>query len=372
MRRKNAYIRLLLIPFALIYRLVTDVRNMLFDLNILPSERFPVPVICIGNISAGGTGKTPFTEYLIRLLAQQYRVAVLSRGYRRETAGFVLAKENCTAQDVGDELCQIKRKYPDVIVAADADRRHGVRRLLALPATERPNVILLDDAMQHRYLLPSLTIMLTEYDNMYYDDTLLPAGNLRESHHAVYRADIVVVTKCPENIKPIDLRLMEKNMSLMANQRLYFSGISYHRIEPLFPSAKSKPSALTEIDKKEGILLITGIANPQPLIKMLKSHFDDIHLCEFPDHHPFKQPDIQRIDDMFREIRSASRRIICTEKDAARLKSLNSLPAAWTACLYYLPISVTFMFEHGDDFDTRILKHVLSTINIQQKNNVGN
>jgi tetraacyldisaccharide 4'-kinase len=347
-------------------------RNMLFDLNILPSERFPAPVICIGNIAAGGTGKTPFTEYLIRLLTKQYRVAVLSRGYRRETAGFVLAKENCTAQDVGDESCQIKRKFPDVIVAADADRRHGVRSLLALPATERPNVILLDDAMQHRYLLPSLTIMLTEYDNLYYNDMLLPAGNLRETRQAVYRADIVVVTKCRENIKPIDLRLMEKSMSLMANQHLYFSGISYHRIEPLFPSSESNPSTLTEIDKNESILLITGIANPQPLIKMLKAHFNTVHICEFPDHHPFKQQDIQRIDDTFRKIHSASRRIICTEKDAVRLKSSDSLPAAWKSCLYYLPISVTFMFERGDNFDTRILKHVVSTINIQQKNNVGN
>jgi tetraacyldisaccharide 4'-kinase len=342
---------------------------MLFDLNILPSERFPVPVICIGNISVGGTGKTPLTEYLIRLLAKQYRVAVLSRGYKRETTGFLLAGGDCTAQDVGDESCQIKRKFPDIIVAVDADRRRGVRRLLALPAGERPNVILLDDAMQHRYLLPSLTIMLTEYGNLYYDDTLLPAGNLRESFHAVYRTDIVVVTKCPENIKPIDLRIMEKNMSLMANQRLYFSGISYHRVEPLFPSGKLKSSALTEIGRNEGILLITGIANPQPLITVLKSHFDHVHICEFPDHHSFKQPDIQRIDDKFREIQSASRRIICTEKDAVRLKSLDCLPVVWKSCLYYLPISVTFMFEHGDNFDTRILKHVISTINIQQKNN---
>ncbi|MDR1380244.1 MAG: tetraacyldisaccharide 4'-kinase, partial [Tannerella sp.] len=211
MRKRNAYIRLLLMPFALVYRLVTDVRNVLFEWNILPSGSFPVPVICIGNIAAGGTGKTPFTEYLVRLLAKQYRVAVLSRGYRRETEGFVLAKETCTARDIGDEPCQIKRKFPDIVVAVDANRRRGIRRLLALPDGERPQIILLDDAMQHRYVQPSLTIMLTEYGNLYYDDILLPAGNLRESVHAVYRADIVVVTKCPENIKPIDLRLMEKN-----------------------------------------------------------------------------------------------------------------------------------------------------------------
>jgi tetraacyldisaccharide 4'-kinase len=352
-------------PFALIYRLVTDVRNILFDLKIIPSNSFPVPVICIGNISAGGTGKTPFTEHLIRLLKKQYRVAVLSRGYKRGTKGFLLAKENSTARDVGDESCQIKCKFPDIIVAVDANRRRGIRHLLALPAKERPEVILLDDAMQHRYVLPSLTIMLTEYDSLYYDDYLLPAGNLRESVHAVSRADIIVVTKCRKDIKPIELRLVEKNMSLMANQRLYFSGITYHGIKPLFPSKNIKPSFLTEINKNENILLITGIANPQPLIDMLKSRFNKIHICEFPDHHSFKQSDIQYIDNKFRKLAPPLRRIICTEKDAMRLKSLDFLPVGWKSCLYYLPVSVEFMFERADNFDTRILKHVMSTINIQ-------
>jgi tetraacyldisaccharide 4'-kinase len=369
MKRRNAFIRLLLTPFALIYRLVTDVRNMLFDLNILPSERFPVPVICIGNISVGGTGKTPFTEYLIRLLRKQYRVAVLSRGYKRETKGFVFAKENSTAQDIGDESCQIKHKFPNITVAVDANRRRGIRRLLALPASERPNVIVLDDAMQHRFVLPSLTIMLTEYGSLYYNDYLLPAGDLRESVHAVYRADIIVVTKCRGNIKPIELRLIEKNMSLMANQRLYFSGITYHKIEPLFPSKNLKSSSLSEINKNENIMLITGIANPQPLIDLLKTHFNTIQTCEFPDHHSFKQSDIQYINDKFRTMTPAPHRIICTEKDATRLKSIDFLPVEWKSCLYYLPISVAFMFEHEDNFDTRILKHVMSTINIQQKNN---
>jgi tetraacyldisaccharide 4'-kinase len=360
---------MLLMPFALIYRLVTDVRNMLFDLNILPAENFPVPVICIGNISAGGTGKTPFTEYLIRLLREQYRVAVLSRGYKRETKGFVLAKENSTAQDIGDESCQIKHKFPNIIVAVDTNRRRGIRRLLALPANERPNVILLDDAMQHRFVLPSLTIMLTEYSSLYYNDHLLPAGNLRESVHAVYRADIIVVTKCRKDIKPIELRLIEKNMSLMANQRLYFSGITYHKIEPAFPSMNLKSSSLSDINKNENIMLITGIANPQPLIDLLKTCFKNLHTYEFPDHHSFKQSDIQYMDDKFRTMTPASRRIICTEKDATRLKSIDFLPVDWKSCLYYLPISITFMFEREDHFDARILKHVISTINIQQKNN---
>lgn len=372
MNRKNAFVRLLLTPFAFIYRLITGVRNMLFEWKVLPSERFPVPVICVGNISVGGTGKTPFTEYLIHLLEKQYRVATLSRGYKRKTKGFVLAKTECTAQEVGDESCQIKHKFPGIIVAVDANRRRGIRRLLALPDGKRPHVILLDDAMQHRYVSPSLTIMLTEYDRLYYDDFMLPAGNLRESVHAAYRADIVVVTKCRKDIKPIQLRIIEKNMSLMANQRLYFSDIVYHKVKPLFPSKRLNSCFLSEINKNEDVLLITGIANSQPLIDRMKSHFENIHICEFSDHHSFKQSDIQQIDNRFEKMTSPTRKIICTEKDAMRLKTLNNLPDTWKSHLYYLPISVEFLFGRGDNFDARILKHVVSTINIQQKRNVKN
>ncbi|MDR1115762.1 MAG: tetraacyldisaccharide 4'-kinase [Tannerella sp.] len=354
-------------PLSIIYHMVTDVRNMLFDLNILPSEKFSVPVICVGNISAGGTGKTPFTEYLICLLGKQYRIATLSRGYKRKTKGFVLANEKCTADDIGDESCQIKRKFPDITVAVDSNRCRAIRYLLALPGGKRPNVILLDDAMQHRYVRPSLTIMLTEYDFLYYDDCLLPAGNLRESVYATSRADIVVVTKCRKDIKPIELRLIEKNMSLMANQRLYFSSISYHKIEPLFPSKNLKSYSLSEINKNEDVILITGIANPQPLIEMMKSYCDHIHVCKFTDHHSFEPSDIQAIDDVFREIASPLCKIICTEKDAMRLKSLSFLPGKWKSCLYCLPISVEFLPGRGDDFDATILKHVISTVNILQK-----
>ncbi|MDR3253039.1 MAG: tetraacyldisaccharide 4'-kinase, partial [Tannerella sp.] len=205
-RKNKVFVRCLLMPFALIYGFVTGLRNMLFDIRVLPSVKFPIPVICVGNIAVGGTGKTPITEYLVALLQKQYRVATLSRGYKRQTHGFRMVTATSTAAEAGDEACQIKTKFPRVTVAVDANRRRGIRRLLALPTDERPEVILLDDAMQHRYVAPSLTIMLTEYDNMFYEDTLLPAGSLREYAHAVYRADIVIVTKCTGLIKPIDLR----------------------------------------------------------------------------------------------------------------------------------------------------------------------
>jgi tetraacyldisaccharide 4'-kinase len=368
MNRKNAIVRCLLSPLALIYGLVTWLRNQMFEWKLLPSKKYPIPVICIGNISVGGTGKTPFTEYLIALLEKQYRVATLSRGYKRKTKGFVLVQSNSTVSEVGDEACQIKQKFPDIIVAVDANRRRGISRLLALPENDRPNVILLDDAMQHRYVTPSLTIMLTEYNNMYYEDNILPAGNLRESVDGAYRADIIVVTKCPNVIKPIDLRIIEKNMLLMANQHLYFSAIKYHRIEALFPSLALHPCSLRELDVNENVLLVVGIANPQPIIDKMKSYTPNIQVCIFPDHHNFNLSDIKHIDLAFQKMPLAKKRIICTEKDAMRLKVLEFLPEEWKSSLYYLPISMEFLFDRGENFDLRILKHVISTININKKN----
>jgi len=366
MNRSNPFIRCLLFPFALVYNLATWLRNLMFDWKVLPSKKFPVPIICIGNISVGGTGKTPFTEYLIVLLKKQYRVATLSRGYKRSTKGFVLAQEGCTAADVGDEACQIKHKFPGIIVAVDANRRRGIQRLLALPVDERPEVILLDDAMQHRYVSPSLVIMLTEYNNMYYEDYILPVGNLRESVRGAYRADIIVVTKCKDVIRPIDLRIIEKNMLLTASQRLYFSDIEYHRIEALFPQAVS-PCSLPDLDVCENILLVMGIANPQPLINKMKSYSKNVNTCIFPDHHSFKLSDVKYIDSIFQKM-PLPRRIICTEKDAMRLKMLDFIPEEWKGCLYYLPISTGFLFDRGENFNMKILKHVISTININKKN----
>jgi tetraacyldisaccharide 4'-kinase len=371
MNRKHVSIRLILAaPIAFIYRLITEARNMLFEWKLLPSEKFPVPVICVGNITVGGTGKTPFTEYLIRLLTRQpYRVATLSRGYKRRTKGFVLANAACTAGEVGDESCQIKHKFPDITVAVDANRRRGIRRLLSLPAEKRPQVILLDDAMQHRYVSPSLTIMLTDYRRLYCNDRILPAGNLRESPRAAYRADIIVVTKCGKDLNPADLHIIEKKVSPTANQRLYFSDIAYHKAEPVFPSTQPRSCSLSETDKSEDILLIAGIANPAPLIARMQSHFAHLHVCVFPDHHSFKPSDIRQMDLLFKRMTSSTRKIICTEKDAVRLRSLTHLPDEWKPCLYYIPISVEFLFGRGNGFDAGILKHITTTTttNAQQK-----
>jgi len=368
MNRKNPFVRFLLSPVAFLFNLATWIRNMLFEWKLLPSKQFPVPVICIGNIAVGGTGKTPFTEYLIALLKEQYKVATLSRGYKRDSKGFMLVTADSTVSEAGDEACQIKRKFPAITVAVDENRRRGINYLLALPEEERPNVILLDDAMQHRYVRASLTIMLTGYQNMYYEDFILPVGNLRESVKGVYRADIIVVTKCGDVIKPIDLRIIEKNMMLLANQHLYFTKIKYYPLKPLFPDLALHPCSLDELTENEDILLVTGIADPQPLFDKIKSYSSHFGVCIFPDHHPFTPDDIQQIDAGFQKMTSPHKRIITTEKDAIRIGTMEQLPEKWKPFLYYVPISIEFLFEQGENFDSRIQKHVISSINIYKKN----
>lgn len=354
-------------PVAAGYSLATWLRNQMFDLRLLPSRKYPIPIICIGNISLGGTGKTPFTEYLVALLKKHHRVATLSRGYMRKTKGFMTVNANSTASEAGDEACQIKRKFPDVIVAVDGNRRRGIKRLLELSENERPEVILLDDGMQHRYVTPSLTVMLTEYRNMYYKDYIFPVGNLRESIWSAYRADIIVVTKCEDDIKPIDVRIIEKNMLLTANQHLYLSKIRYGRMEALFPSLALHPCSLDESGVCDEVLFIAGIANPQPLIDKFKSLSSSVQTFIFPDHHYFTSLEMEEMDVAFQKMTSEKRRIITTEKDAMRLKTNEFLPKKWKPFLYYLPITMTFLFEQGENFDSRILKHVISTVNINKK-----
>jgi tetraacyldisaccharide 4'-kinase len=362
MNRENLIVKILLLPLSFVYYLITSVRNILFDWKVLPSERFHIPIICVGNISVGGTGKTPFAEYLIRILNNKYKVAVLSRGYKRKTKGFLIVRNNSPVTDAGDESRQIKQKYPDIIVAVDGNRRRGIRQLLALE--NKPDVIILDDAMQHRYVCPSLTIMLTQYDNMYYNDYILPVGNLRESVIGSYRADVVVVTKCPPVIKPIDLRIIEKNLKLLASQRLYFSKVCYNKIEPVFPSDSISSFTLPDIKGEDDLLIIAGIANPRPFIEMFKSFSKNVQVCDFSDHHNFNESDYDRIRTKFLKMNVNTRKIVCTEKDAQRLKSDVNVPDELKPYLYFQPILVELLFDQSESFEKFILKHVLSTINM--------
>jgi tetraacyldisaccharide 4'-kinase len=350
-------------PFAFIYYAIVQFRNMLFDRKILPSERFALPVICVGNIAVGGTGKTPFTEYLLGILKRDYKVASLSRGYKRATKGFLIVNGQHTPVDAGDEACQIKRKFPEVIVAVDGNRRRGIKKLLALPAGDKPDVIILDDAMQHRYVSPTFVIMLTEHSRLYYEDRLLPAGNLREPKTGACRADIIVVTKCPSVLQPVELRLMEKNMMLTAGQRLYFSTLIYRELKALFPDKAVHSCHLSEIAGNENLLLIAGIANPQPFLEKINQYSNNITKFIFPDHYSFKRSDILRMDKVFQQLPAAGRRIICTEKDAMRLKSVDCLPESWKPCLYFLPVEIGFLYGKEDDFKERITGHVCAVIN---------
>lgn len=346
-----------LAPFSFLYGIGVGVRNQLFEWGILPSEQYPVPVISIGNLAVGGTGKTPHTEYIIRLLKNQYRVAVLSRGYKRNTSGFILAGPNSTSQEIGDEPYQIKNKFPDIQVAVDSNRRRGIRKLLSLPAPELPEVILLDDGFQHRYVTPSLSIVLTDYHRLFYSDKLMPVGQLRESIIGIRRADMVIVTKCEENIKPIEFRIIEENMKLLAHQLLFFTRITYGEIEPLFRSV-AHPLIRKEIGAEEEILLISGIASPAHFVQEAEQISTNIKAVSFPDHHTFSKSDIKKLNAIYEKMTSPGKLILVTEKDAARLKDSPHVPEEWKKRLYFLPITIDFCIDKH--FNEEIKKHIIT------------
>lgn len=348
----------LLFPFSLLYGIGIGLRNKLFDWGILPSEQFPVPVICVGNLAVGGTGKTPHTEFIVRHLKDKYRIAVLSRGYKRRSKGFVLANSKSTSYEIGDEPYQIYSKFPDILVAVDADRRNGIRNLLALK--EPPSVIILDDAFQHRYVTPSFSIVLTEYSRPFYRDALLPVGRLRESKYGIHRGDAVVVTKCLRDIKPIEYRIIEKDMYLTAHQTVFFTSVVYADIKPVFPKG-AEPWSLKDIRTKDSILLIAGIASPDGLIKELKKYTGNVIPLVYRDHHFFDKQDIARMKETFDGITSLGKVIITTEKDAARLRGMyGDIPKELRKALYYLPITIDFCTRSKEEFEDMISRHITS------------
>lgn len=321
---------LLLGPLSLLYGLGVDIRNRLFDWRLLKIREFDVPIICIGNITVGGTGKTPHTEALIGELRRDFRVACLSRGYKRRTSGFVLATPESTAKDIGDEPMQIKSKFPDIIVAVDGNRARAIERLSQ--SEDKPEVIILDDGFQHRSVKADINILLVDFNRPVNEDHLLPLGRLRESVHAMGRANYVIVTKCPANISPIEKRIIANRLDLKAYQQLLFTSMRYGSIRKIDGSAAdSAPS------EDSTILCVTGIANPQPYLEHLKTLTSKIEHIRFPDHHNFKETDIQRITEEFDHIPSQEKHIFTTEKDAMRLK-LCDMPAKAKEHLYYIPI----------------------------------
>lgn len=345
----------LLAPLTFIYRMVTGIRNKLFDWKILPSEEFDIPVISVGNLTVGGTGKTPHTEYLIHLLKDKYDVALLSRGYKRKSKGFQLATPNSSAKDIGDEPYQIKTKFPCIHVAVDADRRHGIHSLCEKEGSKDVEVILLDDAFQHRYVTPNLNIVLMDYNRPIYDDALMPTGMLREPASSLHRAHIIIVTKCPKDIKPIDFRVVTKNLDLRPYQRLYFTTFSYGNMRAF--NAPHETKSLSTLSTHTHILLVTGIASASPLVEKLHEYTEHIIHMEYGDHHDFTRSELQDISKAYTAIETTDKLIITTEKDAARL-STYPIDETITDNLYILPIEVKFLQEQQQSFDNYIIDYV--------------
>ncbi len=355
-----------LLPLSWCYGLGSRFRNMLFDMGVLKSHAFSVPVISVGNITVGGTGKTPHVEYLLSQLLGVGKVAVLSRGYKRKTKGFVLADDNATVRTIGDEPMQIKRKFPKAIVAVDGDRVRGINRLLEYDPDI--DVILLDDAFQHRYVKPGINILLVDYHRLIIYDRLLPAGRMREPLNGKNRADIVIVTKCPKELKPMDFRVITKAMDLYPYQQLFFTSFDYTSLLPVFPNKAKAPYPTLQKLASYNVLLLTGIASPRQLkedLEQLNGQSSMVNgqssmvngQLSFPDHHRFRPKDVRRINEAF-EALPQPRCIITTEKDATRLAETEGLSDEVKNSIFALPVKVSFKLEQESTFNENIIGYV--------------
>jgi tetraacyldisaccharide 4'-kinase len=357
MRNRKITIRtILLFPFALLYGAVISVRNFLFDQDILPSKEFDLPVISVGNISMGGTGKTPHVEYLIDLLKDEFNVATLSRGYLRRSRGFRVAEMGSSASEIGDEPRQLKQKYPDITVAVDRRRVHGIQKLLA--ASRDIDVIILDDAFQHRYVKPGKSILLMDYNRLVQDDFLLPAGRLREPRSAITRAHTILITRSPERIKPIELRSIVKRMDLGMHQHLFFTTVEYGDFKPVYDIADQREASWFK-NKDVPVLLLTGIANPRPLRKYARRISTRLTELRFPDHHTYTQRDMENITRKYYDLGDPNALILTTMKDAMRLHAVDPGDEL-KQILYYVTIRVRFLNDDQEEFNKQILNYVRS------------
>ena len=346
-------------PLSWLYGLGIGFRNMLFDMNILKSRPFSVPVISVGNITVGGTGKTPHVEYLVRLLKDLLRVAVLSRGYKRKSSGFVIADNKSTVRDIGDEPYQMKMKFPDITVAVDKKRVRGIERLTTGENGGLADVILLDDAFQHRYVKPGINIMLVDYHRLIIYDQLLPAGRLREPVKSKDRADIVIITKCPRDLKPMEYRVITKAMNLYPYQQLFFSTHEFEPLRPAFPRIQKNKETQELSDRLAGknVLLLTGIASPEQMLNDLKPLAQQVTPLAFSDHHDFSPKDIECINDTFKDL-PAPKIIITTEKDETRLLQAEGLSDEVKKSLFVLPVRIKFMLNQEETFNQSIIGYV--------------
>lgn len=356
MRTEGDFIKIneWLLPLSWLYGLGVRFRNMMFNVGILKSRPYDIPVISVGNITVGGSGKTPHVEYLISLLSDKMKVAVLSRGYKRKSHGYVLATDGVTMRDIGDEPYQMRKKFKNIYIAVDKNRRHGIERITSDEATKDTDVILLDDAFQHRYVRPGINILLVDYHRLIIYDKLLPAGRLREPQDGKSRADIVIVTKCPKDLKPMEYRVLTRAMGLYPYQCLFFTSIEYCNLKALFGD---KEIALSEIGNNTNILLLTGIASPQQIVMDLEPYSKNIHPLTFADHHQFTPRDVEEINRTFESL-PEPRIIITTEKDGARLEGVEGLDTEVKNNIFVLPIKIKFMADGENVFNNKIISYV--------------
>lgn len=344
-KRSKILSLVLLYPISVIYGWVMALRNWMFDHGVLKQHEFDIPVVVVGNISMGGTGKTPHTEYIVRMLKDKYHLGVLSRGYKRRTKGFVLATVNTHVDDIGDEPHQIYHKFRSdgVMVAVCEDRVKGINMMREIDP--KLQLIVLDDAFQHRHVKPTASIVLMEYSRPAFRDALLPYGRLREPIGSLNRADIVVVTKCPDNMKPIECREFRENLDLFPYQKLLFSRFEYLGLKPLFQDDKEEyPGiSLDSLTDKDTILVVCGVANPRPFVRHLREYKAKIKIKRYADHHHFTHSDMEAILQKFTAMKGERRIIVTTEKDGVRLINCPYFPHRLRRCTYYLPIEVDFM-----------------------------
>ena len=339
----------LLTPISWLYGAVVGIRNWMFESKFLKSVEFEIPIIGVGNLAVGGTGKTPHVEYIVSHLALEYKVAVLSRGYKRKTRGFVLANSKSTPSTIGDEPYQIYHKFHGrVEVAACESRKKGIEELLRLfPDLE---VIVLDDSFQHRWVKPKVSILLTDYSKPFYKDKILPLGRLRESSVEVNRADMVIVTKCPEDMPPLNYRITSNDLDLMKFQKLFFSRYDYGQLKPVFIDDAPYNVALHDLTSQDSVMLLTGIAHPRYFVKYFRQYPFMVKVDHYPDHHDFTKRDIQDIKKRFNEMRGNRKIIVTTEKDAVRLMHNPYFPKELKPYTFYLPVNVR-MLRGVDDHD---------------------
>lgn len=342
-----------LFPFSYVYGSVMAVRNFLFRFKILKSHSFDVPVICVGNLSVGGTGKTPHIEYLVDLIQQHKKVAVLSRGYKRKTTGFRIVNKHDTGLEAGDEPLQIKQKFPSILVAVDEKRVHGIHQLLE--SNNPPEIILLDDAFQHRWVKPGLQILLDNFNDPIHEDIVLPAGNLREFSCGKKRADIVIVTKC-DGITHFETEIFKKEYEQTHSNALFFSHFIYENPEQVFEKCS------THLDfnklKTAHVLLVTGIAKPEPFLQFIGNKCSHVKHLPFPDHHGFSESDIDNLRFQFNSIKSENKFLLFTEKDAVRLRVHSQLEESLVNHCFYIPIKINILFGKDKEFKNKLLNYV--------------